>query len=73
MSDRRVMSRDGRFAFLFSVLLFVAVPQVSWARLGVDYQMQLGNPTAATVDANNHTHYLIQRAQYAMDYNDTTR
>ena len=72
MSDRRGMSRDGRFVFLFSVLLSVAVPHVSWARLGVDYQMQLGNPTAATVDTNNHTHYLIQRTQYAMDYNDTT-
>ena len=71
MSDRRGMSRDGRFVFLFSVLLSVAVPHVSWARLGVDYQMQLGNPTAATVDTNNHTHYLIQRTQYAMDYNDT--
>jgi endonuclease G len=35
--------------------------------------MQLGNPTAATVDANNFTNYLIQRAQYAMDYNDTFR
>ena len=35
--------------------------------------MQLGNPTAATVDVNNFTNYLIQRAQYAMDYNDTFR
>lgn len=35
--------------------------------------MQLGNPTGATADASNHTHYLIQRAQYAMDYNDTRR
>jgi endonuclease G len=54
-------------------MLSVAVPESSWARLGVDYQMQLGNPTSAAVDPNNHTHYLIQRAQYAMDYNDTTR
>jgi len=72
MSDRCAISRDGRFIFLFSVLLSVAVPDASWARLGVDYQMQLGNPTAATVDTNNHIHYLIQRSQYAMDYNDTT-
>jgi endonuclease G len=34
--------------------------------------MQLGNPTDATVDTNNHTHYLIQKTQYSMDYNDTT-
>lgn len=43
------------------------------ARIGVDYQMQLGNPSQATSDPSNHTNYLIQRAQYAMDYNDTTR
>jgi len=72
MSDRWALCAKGRFVFLFSVLLSVAVPDASWARLGVDYQMQLGNPTAATVDTNNHTHYLIQRTQYAMDYNDTT-
>jgi len=72
MSDHCAISRNSRFSFLFSVLLSVAVPHGSWARLGVDYQMQLGNPTAATVDTNNHTHYLIQRTQYAMDYNDTT-
>ena len=34
--------------------------------------MLLGNPSNATADAGNHTHYLIQRAQYALDYNDTT-
>jgi len=72
MSDHWALCAKGRFVFLFSVMLFVAVPDASWARLGVDYQMQLGNPTIATVDTNNHTHYLIQRSQYAMDYNDTT-
>jgi len=40
--------------------------------VGVDYQMQLGNPSAATADATNHEHYLIQRVRYALDYNDTT-
>ncbi len=35
--------------------------------------MQLGNPSNATADVANHTHYLIQRDQYALDYNDTTR
>ena len=33
--------------------------------------MQLGNPSNATADTNNHTHYLIQRAIEALDYNDT--
>ena len=72
MSDRCALCAKGRFVVLFSVLLSVPGPQVSWARLGVAYQMQLGNPTAATVDTNNHTHYLIQKTQYSMDYNDTT-
>lgn len=32
--------------------------------------MQLGNPSAATTDANNHTNYLIQRPIEALSYND---
>jgi endonuclease G len=72
MSDRWPLCAKGHFVFLFSALLSVAVPDSSWARLGADYQMQLGNPTAATVDGSNHVHYLIQRARYALDYNDTT-
>jgi uncharacterized repeat protein (TIGR01451 family) len=34
-------------------------------------QMQLGNPTGATNDPNNHFHYLIQRSVEAIDYSDT--
>jgi endonuclease G len=45
----------------------------SWARIGADYQLQMGNPSGAAADSGNHAHYLIQRPQYAMDYNDTTR
>ena len=33
-------------------------------------QKQLGNPTGATADTNNHDHYLIERTVEAMDYND---
>jgi DNA/RNA endonuclease G (NUC1) len=66
------MRRKGRFMFLFLALSAIAVPSGSWARVGVDYQMQLGNPSAATADATNHEHYLIQRVRYALDYNDTT-
>ena len=32
--------------------------------------MQLGDPSGATADPTNHAHYLINRAQYALDYND---
>src|SRR5581483_8501600 len=37
----------------------------------VTLQMQLGNPSGATADGNNHNHYLLQCAQYAFDYSDT--
>ncbi len=35
------------------------------------YQLQLGNPSNATVDANNYSHFLIQRSVEAIDYNAT--
>src|SRR4051812_49020661 len=33
--------------------------------------MQLGNPSGATADTNNHTHFLILRNVQAMDFNDS--
>jgi endonuclease G len=33
-------------------------------------QMQLGNPSGATADTNNHDHYLIQRSVEALDFSD---
>src|SRR6185369_16251671 len=33
-------------------------------------QMQLGNPSNAAADTNNHNHYLIQRTVEAIDYSD---
>ena len=56
-----------------SGLLFLATVIGAFATIGADLQMQLGNPSGATANAANHTHYLIQRAQYSLDYNDTTR
>ncbi len=32
--------------------------------------MQLGNPSGATADTNNHNHYLVQRAVQALDFSD---
>jgi len=54
---------------LGAAAFFAAIPQ---ARAVVDaaLQMQLGNPSGATADPNNHTHYLIQRTVEAIDYND---
>lgn len=43
------------------------------ATIGVASQMLLGNPSNATADTNNHSHYLLQRSVEALDYNDTLR
>jgi len=40
------------------------------ASIDVALQMQLGNPSGAIADTNNHNHYLIQRAVEALDYSD---
>ena len=40
------------------------------AVIGTAYQMQLGNPSGAISDPNNHDHYLIQRTVEAFDYSD---
>src|ERR1700729_1306279 len=54
---------SGAFALFLSVL-------PSLALIGTSYQMQLGNPSGATADTNNHDHYLIQRTVEALDYSD---
>lgn len=41
------------------------------ATQSVSLQMQLGNPSNATADGSNHSHYLLQCNQYAFDYSDT--
>jgi len=40
------------------------------ATIDASLQMQLGNPSGASADSNNHSHYLIQRTVEAIDYND---
>ena len=57
-------------AFSAGVLtLFFAVLQAG-ATIDISLQMQLGNPSSASADTNNHDHYLIQRTVEAMDYSD---
>src|SRR5260221_7601657 len=58
-----------KVVFCFAALLLSAV--LASATIDSSLQMQLGNPSNATADTNNHTHYLIQRAIEALDYNDT--
>lgn len=40
------------------------------ATINASLQMQLGNPSGATADANNHNNYLIQRSVQALDFSD---
>lgn len=54
---------------MLAVVLFLAAFS-SQARIGVDFQMPLGNPSNAATDSNNHEHYLIQRTVFALDYDD---
>jgi DNA/RNA endonuclease G (NUC1) len=52
------------------VVLFASAI-AAFATTGTALQIQAGNPSNATADSSNHSHYLMQRAQYALDYNDT--
>ncbi|HWA08481.1 MAG TPA: MBG domain-containing protein [Opitutaceae bacterium] len=58
-----------RFTLAFSLALLTSV--LAHATIGAGFQMQLGNPSGATADPDNHQHYLLQRDQYALDYNDS--
>jgi DNA/RNA endonuclease G (NUC1) len=40
------------------------------ATIDASVQMILGNPSGATTNSSNHSHYLIQRTVEAIDYND---
>lgn len=60
--------------FVWTVILLGVFSQclVFPARAYIDaaLQMQLGNPSGAITDTNNHDHYLIQRSVEAIDYSD---
>jgi len=71
LSAWRVLTGARRyFAFPASFLtLFFTVLQAG-ATIDISLQMQLGNPSNAGADTNNHDHYLIQRTVEAIDYSD---
>lgn len=50
--------------------LFLLLAVAAHATIDVSLQMQLGNPSSAITDPNNHDHYLIQRTVEAIDYSD---
>lgn len=53
------------------VLLFAAGLAPAFATIDTLLQMQLGNPSSATANTNNHSHYLVQRPVHAFDFNDS--
>src|SRR5690348_3337370 len=53
-----------------SALFLLASFHRSGASMGSTLQMQLGNPSGATTDPTNHSHYLILRTVEAIDYDD---
>ena len=53
-----------------ALALSATIPQAR-AVIDATNQMQLGNPSDATADPNNHDHYLILRTVEAIDYSDT--
>src|SRR5262245_65904504 len=53
---------SGMLASLFAITVS-ATQQTS-------LQMQLGNASGATADGTNHSHYLLQCAQYSFDFSD---
>ncbi|HVV00984.1 MAG TPA: hypothetical protein VHH88_06450, partial [Verrucomicrobiae bacterium] len=63
-----------RLLFALPALLFLtlALPRAT-ATINASLQLQLGNPSNATSDTNNHDHYLIVRSVEALDYSDNLR
>ena len=57
-------------SFIAMFVLFLAATPAG-AIIKTSLQMQLGNPSGATPDPNNHNHYLIQRAVESLDYSDS--
>ena len=55
-------------AFICATVLLPALP--ARAIIDISLQMQLGNPSGATMDPNNTNHYLVLRTVEALDFSD---
>jgi uncharacterized repeat protein (TIGR01451 family) len=58
------------FPIIASVIALLLAAGQAGAIIGLGYQMQLGNPSGAIADTNNHDHYLIERTVETIDYSD---
>src|SRR5438552_1097501 len=68
---RPVSSTRNLFPIITSAFVLFFLVQQAGAAIGTSLQMQLGNPSNAIVDTNNHNHYLIQRTVEAIDFGDS--
>ncbi len=59
-----------KLTHLLLLLVWLLAIESAQAIIDVSLQMQLGNPSGAIADTNNHDHYLILRPIEAIDYND---
>ena len=57
-------------AVRFNILILILSCVRAGATIDTNLQMQLGNPSGAIADTNNHDHYLIQRTVEAIDFSD---
>lgn len=63
------MNKSPSILCVVAVTLLLGVFKAE-AIIDATLQMQLGNPSGATADTNNHNHYLMQRDVQALDYSD---
>ena len=61
------------FGVIVAALVVILPASTAFATIDASLQMQLGNPSGAIVDTNNHAHYLVQRTVEAIDYSDNLR
>lgn len=64
-----VMRKKVSSIFVFAVGMLLSLYDVN-AFIDTALQMQLGNPSGAISDTNNHHNYLIERPVQALDYNN---
>ena len=70
--NNTAFKRPARNLFLVLMGAWALSATIPQARAVIDAtkQMQLGNPSGATTDPDNHDHYLILRTVEAIDYSD---
>lgn len=69
----RQAAKPARAGFMLFLVTLVFSAVGVQAKIGVQYQMLLGNPSNASTSESSTTNLLIERDQYSFSYNDSTR